>query len=458
VTTWNRRQVLGAGTAAASGLWVPRAGRAASGDYNVLCVVVDSLPAEVVGPHPRDPEGVWSRCMPRLNQVAAQGFVARSAVAVHPEPGPALAAMWTGRPGSETGAMVGGLPAARDLPILSDWIAENGAADVFVAGGPSVPGRAPGKRVEVVLSDERSAELGNEAVVRAVTGVLRNRAPGRRWLGVVNLRGLTSLDGLLLARSRLDRAPDFGLPDRDLPPAPPRDAPDGEPALIHAAVRAPLDLSTWTDKLWRHHLWEAQPRLAQLDRQLGALLDVLAGTVHRDNTVVMVTAACGHPLGRHGLARFGAPYATALDVPWVFGNIPAGKTDFLVSGLDVAPTLCDFLGTPQMPSARGYSIRPLLDQKTGAWRQAIQAEALIDGRVVRTAEFSYVRFRGEGGELLFHRRNDPLEQRNLAEAPGYSSTVASHREYLVQLEQFLEPTEASDRGYGALPEAVRSGP
>jgi len=437
--TWNRRQVLGAtpGLAAMSGV-----ARGAIAPTNVLILTVDALPAQVVGPHRRDPGGTWSAVMPRLGRLAKDGFVFRSARAVHPEPGPAAAAMWMGRPGSETGAMRTGQPASREMPLLVDHIAESGGADVFVVGGLGVPGRRPGPRVAELLS---SHPVDNRAVATTTAAALSNQPPGRPWLGVVRLTGLSQLEATAGAWKALERSPDFGLPDRELPPAPDRAVPEAEPARIGVVDRP--DRSKWDDATWRHLLWSAARTAGSVDRHIGDIIDVLDSTVHAAHTLVIVAAHCGHPLGRHGLDTTGTPYSHTLDVPLVMRAAGvAGGVDALVSTIDLAPTVCDVLGVPQLPDARGYSVRPLLDRTAGTWRRSVVSESHIDARTIRTAEFAYTRY-PDGGELLFHTRNDPEEARNLAIDTGYASTVADHRARLDDHATTLAPTPAAEAGW-----------
>ena len=456
MTGWSRRQLLGAmpAAAAASTGWASLA-NAEGHRWNLLCVVVDSLPAAVVGPHPTDPTGVWSSAMPALGALARQGFVFRRAQAVHPEALPGLAALWTGRPGSETGAMVRGQAVARTVPLVTDWIANQGAADVWLSGGPGIPGRDPARSVRVLLSNPGVGAPGNLDASRAMSHAIRNRAPGRPWLGVLRLRGMSVLDGLVSAWAGLQRAPDMGLPDRMFPPVPDRTIPDDEPGLIASAVRERSPARHWSDAIWRHYLWCVRGVLAELDRSMALVVDTLAGSIHARSTSVMVVAASGHPLGQHGLVHARAPYASALEVPWVMVGPPSGGTPALVSGLDFAPTLCELFGAPPMPDSRGHSIRSLLAPGSTPWRSAVRSESLVDGRTLRTDEFAYTRMVGDISEMLFQMKDDPLQRRNLALESGYSSAVESHRAMLDELNRELRPTVEANAGFRGLPHALQ---
>ena len=81
---WSRRQLLGSASVAAAGVGWARPGQSSTRRWNVLCIVVDSLPAFVLAPHALDRNRVWSSAMPSVNALARDGFVLRSASAVHP--------------------------------------------------------------------------------------------------------------------------------------------------------------------------------------------------------------------------------------------------------------------------------------------------------------------------------------------------------------------------------------
>ena len=79
--------------------------------------------------------------------------------------------------------------------------------------------------------------------------------------------------------------------------------------------------------------------------------------------------------------------------------VPAGTqvTQTPVSGIDVAPTLCDFAGIPAPPNARGQSLRPLLGDNRCAGRGFAVAESFVYGRMVRTADHKFITYRSVAG-------------------------------------------------------------
>lgn len=113
-------------------------------------------------------------------------------------------------------------------------------------------------------------------------------------------------------------------------------------------------------------------------------------------------------------------YDEAARVPFIAawpGQLQAGRRDerHLVSGLDVAPTLCEFGGFAPPPKMRGLSLRPLLEGRDATpWREFLVSDTQGTGRMVRTPEYKYITYRGDPVTQLFDMRADPGELTNLA--------------------------------------------
>jgi choline-sulfatase len=124
-------------------------------------------------------------------------------------------------------------------------------------------------------------------------------------------------------------------------------------------------------------------------------------------------------------------YEELVGVPLVIswpGRFRAARSDALVSLIDVLPTLCDLAGLPAPADVDGLSLRPVLEGRApqlsdsrGA-RQMVFAEYYgkqawrVPIRMVRTAQWKYVRYLAHGEEL-YDLEADPGELRNLAREP-----------------------------------------
>ena len=241
---------------------------------------------------------------------------------------------------------------------------------------------------------------------------------------------------------------DLGLAPRDLPQPPPTlrsGAPQPQLLLEHAP--APSD---WTDGHWQAALWQSARLLESLDGVLHRLLASLDASLHGQNTVVVLTAAQGSPLARHGRLRPDDLSEGSVRVPlavrWPWERAPESIAT-PVSLLDLAPTLCAVLGIPGLPDARGLNLRPLLDGYPAPRRTEVVTEGFVEGRSVRSREFRHTTWRDDPVARLTHLPSDPHEERNLADNPGYSSTVDTHREALRLWEAGLRLVPGAKAGW-----------
>ena len=201
----------------------------------------------------------------------------------------------------------------------------------------------------------------------------------------------------------------------------------------------------WEELHWRYYMWSYYRHVEQIDAEIGRILDALERTGRLRDTLIVFTSDHGEGLARHQTVRKGQVYDESAKVPLVFswpGHIPSGKRDekTLVSGVDILPTLCDYIGTPPPPKARGKSLRGALEKNTPPDRDFIVVEFTANrGRAIRTDRFKYVTVRGDSQKQLFDMQNDPGETRNLADDPEYAEVVQHHRNLLNKWEAGLEP-------------------
>jgi len=112
--------------------------------------------------------------------------------------------------------------------------------------------------------------------------------------------------------------------------------------------------------------------VAFADACFGRLLDALREAGLESRTVVVLTADHGESLGDHGETTHGYfAYNSTLHVPLIVRapGRPGGRQSSAPVGLvDVFPTVCDLLGVPPPPSLDGRSLRPLWEGRTLADR------------------------------------------------------------------------------------------
>lgn len=136
--------------------------------------------------------------------------------------------------------------------------------------------------------------------------------------------------------------------------------------------------------------------LAVLDEGIGAVLDCLATSRLRDDTLVIFTSDHGPPFPgmKCTLSDLGLGVPLIMSGP---GGFDAGlEVDAQVSHLDLFPTLCDLLDIPFPNWLQGKSLLPLLRGNSKQLHEALYAEinyhaAWEPQRSLRSERWKYIR-------------------------------------------------------------------
>ncbi len=110
--------------------------------------------------------------------------------------------------------------------------------------------------------------------------------------------------------------------------------------------------------------------VAEADERLGGIVRALEEAGVWDNTLFVLLADHGEALGEHGSWQHDqSVYQELIRVPLIIrlpGNAFAGtRVSEPVTLLDVAPTIVDFLGAPELADGfRGRSLLPLIEGRT----------------------------------------------------------------------------------------------
>jgi arylsulfatase A-like enzyme len=195
--------------------------------------------------------------------------------------------------------------------------------------------------------------------------------------------------------------------------------------------------------------------IAFLDEQLGRLLDELRGQRLLDNTVVIITSDHGEAFGDHGY--YGHSFSIYFDeigVPLVIlsPDAPAGRVvDSPVSLRDLPATVVDQLGFSASSPFPGHSlaaywkmapgqvlpgITPALSEQVN--RPAIQPQPRTSGgngefRMSLVASGHHYIRDGQGAEILYDLRKDPLERVNLMDSSDGQKAVGVFRRMLLDV-------------------------
>lgn len=158
------------------------------------------------------------------------------------------------------------------------------------------------------------------------------------------------------------------------------------------------------------------------DQQVGVLVDKLDALGLREDTLIVLISDHGEPLAEHGTIRkYGVPvYEELARMVWIMskpGLVPEGVvSDALVQNTDFAPTILDMLNIK--PSERysmdGISLMPMINGEKSFIREHVYNGAFGLRASIVNNNWKFIDNRGEKSSELFDRKNDPLEQKNLA--------------------------------------------
>jgi arylsulfatase A-like enzyme len=173
------------------------------------------------------------------------------------------------------------------------------------------------------------------------------------------------------------------------------------------------------------------------DELLGQLIAELKRVDIYKNTLIIITADHGDEFMEHGgYSHLGKLYDEIIRVPLIMmgPGIPKGLLiDNQVSLLDLAPTIIDILGLPEVNVFQGNSLVPLLNGQKWKDQGAISETLIKDGRFpvnvkggcfkinrpayrrvsYRTREWKYCFDEETGSEELYNLLADPAEKNNL---------------------------------------------
>ena len=196
--------------------------------------------------------------------------------------------------------------------------------------------------------------------------------------------------------------------------------------------------------------------MAEMDAQIGRLLDDLKARGEYDRTLIVLTSDHGEQLGdRRQLGKQGY-HDQSFHVPLIV-RLPGERfdaargtiVDAFSENVDVMPTILDCLGMEVPVACDGESLLPFLEGRLPAnWRKAAHYEfdfrEVLGGgpgpalglkpdqcslAVLRDDQYKYVHFAGLP-PLFFDLREDPHQFRNLAADPAYAPLL---RDYALEM-------------------------
>ncbi|HTO00632.1 MAG TPA: sulfatase-like hydrolase/transferase, partial [Microthrixaceae bacterium] len=246
-------------------------------------------------------------------------------------------------------------------------------------------------------------------------------------------------------------------------PAPVRAATIEEEASVHPFLKTALMLvpSPINDLDQRQLTATYYGMIAEVDAQLGRLLDGLEELDLTKDTVILLTSDHGEQMGDHWLIEKLGYFDQSYRIPLIisapaFIDNPGRVVEAFTENVDITPTLLDMVGAPAPAMSDGSSLKQLLAEPEAEddwWRSAVHfefdfreptsdfIEQLVGLRqdqctisVIRDHKGKYVHFAGDFPALFYDLEKDPDELVNRADDPAYTATILDYAQRLLSMQ------------------------
>lgn len=223
----------------------------------------------------------------------------------------------------------------------------------------------------------------------------------------------------------------------DLPSIPPGHLERQHP--VYQRMRQMFGMVDFPEELVRRGRVGYYALITYLDEKIGRLLDALAETGQRENTLVAYYSDHGEMAGEHGMWRKSNFYEQSVRVPiqlvWP-GHLPAGRrVEPVVSLVDLVATIGEIVGAPQVSQLDGDSFLALARGDPTEWKDEAFSEYLAHGVARPMAMLRRGRYKlnfslGDPPEL-YDLHDDPGEFHDRAADPGRRHIVDELRAALL---------------------------
>lgn len=202
-----------------------------------------------------------------------------------------------------------------------------------------------------------------------------------------------------------------------------------------------------------------------VDDSVGKLYQLLKDRGELDNTIIVLMSDNGILNGEHGMVDKRTAHDPSTRIVQVVrfpGLTPTDKPKVIekqVLTVDMAPSLLQLCGAPDLPSVDGRSWKKLVQDGDSDWRTSWlyyynyekQFPYTPNVRSVRTESWKYTRYpHGDGSPdrhmaELYNVEFDPEERHNLIANPKYASIVITMQAELDKVMQQVGLTAEKDR-------------
>ncbi|MDA0837276.1 MAG: sulfatase [Planctomycetota bacterium] len=185
--------------------------------------------------------------------------------------------------------------------------------------------------------------------------------------------------------------------------------------------------------------------IANLDDNVGRVLDWLEKSGQAENTLVVYLSDHGDMMGSHGRMNKQVPYEESIHIPLIFRMptvLNSGSTyEGLVSGIDIYPTCAGFCEVRTDTEIQGLDLSTSLEggdgiERSEAYVQWVGRSLFGFGdhpyRAIQTEQYTYVVGRDQEFCLLFDNEHDEFQMNNLFGKPEAADIQKSLHSRLVR--------------------------
>jgi arylsulfatase A-like enzyme len=423
---------------------------------NVVLLVMDTQRADHLSVY-----GYSRPTSPRLEQLAAEGWLFDNAIASAPWTLPSHATMMTGRLLHEHRAGVNQRPYLdHRYPTIAEALRSEGYATGGFAANIFWCGRRTGLDRGFIHYEDYFVNPG-DAIARTVLGrwlawhvfplFLGLDIPGRQAAESINRRMLRWIDGLK-GRPFFVFANYLDVHGPLNPPAPYAGRFRGGKTVERHVTEVDIggladQVSNKTPEQVKDDLDAYDESIQHLDAQLGALFDALRQRGLLENTMVIVTSDHGEGFGEHGLFSHGhSLYRDQVSIPLILywsGKLSPRHVPGMVGLYQIAPTIAEAAGLSKglfpaksllaEPDSMGPAVTEVGGRPNLAPRFPVSRGWLA---AVVSPSFKYIK--SESGATELYLRSDSAEVNNLVADTAYAPVVA---DLSAQLDQLSDPIQ-----------------
>lgn len=196
-----------------------------------------------------------------------------------------------------------------------------------------------------------------------------------------------------------------------------------------AWIRSLRPLSQSTIDTWHKERVASQRALLAVDDGIQQIVDALAAAGKLDNTLLLFLSDHGFSWGSHRWIKKDCVYEECVRIP-LFVRYPGSGTNReeprLVSNVDVASTIAEYVGVTPGLRQNGRSFLPLLANTPTNWSEEVFLESHVGKKTfdgIRVPGWLYAEYKN-GDVELYDLVEDPYQLRNQANNPQHQPVRA----------------------------------